>query len=205
MADPTTLLLIRHGLTDAVAGRMLTGTRPGVPLNSEGRRQAAAVADAIAGIALAAVVSSPLERALETALPIAERRGLAVERMPELLEFEFGEWTGRTFDDLDGDAGWRQFNQVRSVSAPPAGEMMLEVQVRAVRALLALERRFPGAAVAVISHGDVIRAALMHVLGIPLDFVHRLEIAPASVSIVELSDITPRVRLINGDTSSGRL
>jgi probable phosphomutase (TIGR03848 family) len=201
----TTVLLIRHGLTDAVAGATLAGTRPGISLNTEGRRQAEALAARLREVPLAAIVSSPLERAMQTAAPIADEHSLSIRPVTELIEFEVGDWTGKTFAELDRDPEWRRFNDVRSLTAAPAGELMLDVQARAVHALLDLAVRHPDATVAAVSHGDVIRAALMHFLGIPLDFVHRLEIAPASVSIVEIDRGYPRIRLTNGDSAAGRL
>ena len=125
--------------------------------------------------------------------------------MPALAEFEFGEWTGRRFGDLDADPRWQWFNRVRSVTRAPGGELMLEVQQRAVSALLGVAVTFPNACIAAVSHGDVIRAALMFFLGIPLDLVHRFDVSPASVSIVTLDVNGPVVRRVNGDSADGVL
>ncbi len=194
----TTFLLIRHGLTDAV-DHVLTGTRSGVHLNAVGRAQVARLAERLRYVPLVAVASSPLERALETAAPIAATHQIEIETIDALTEFEVGDWAGRTFASLDETKEWKRFNAVRSQTRPPGGELMLDVQRRGVSALLDLHARYASGTVAVVSHGDVIRAALLYVLGMPIDFVHRLEVAPASVSILELSDGEPRVRLINGD------
>jgi broad specificity phosphatase PhoE len=195
----TTFLLIRHGLTDAV-DHVLTGTQSGVHLNAAGRAQIARLAERLRHVPLTAVVSSPLERALETAAPIASVHQIDVETVVSLTEFEVGEWAGRTFASLDGTAEWQRFNAVRSATRPPGGELMLDVQRRGVSTLLDLHTRYASGNIAVVSHGDVIRGMLLYVLGIPIDFFYRLDIAPASISVVELGDGQPRVRLINGDT-----
>lgn len=196
----TRLFLVRHGLTDAV-GRTLVGRTPGIRLNTEGRAQANAAAAALASASLAAVISSPLERATETAAPIAARHGLLVEVVQELNEFDVGDWTGSSFADIDRDPHWRKFNDARSLTPAPGGESMLDVQRRVIDALLALRRRVNARAIAVVSHGDVIRAALVYFLGMPLDLFNRLDVAPAKISIVDLDDHAIVVRQVNGDTA----
>jgi probable phosphoglycerate mutase len=195
----TTFLLIRHGLTDAV-GRVMMGRRPGVRLNAVGRAQAARLAETLRSTPLAAVVSSPLERTRETAEAIARPHGLAVEIADGLLEYEVGGWTGSTFADLDATAEWRRFNTLRSLTAPPDGELMIGVQQRAVAALLDLRAEYSSGIVAAVSHGDVIRALLLFFLGMPIDFLHRLEVSPATISIVTLGPGEPRVLQVNGDS-----
>jgi probable phosphoglycerate mutase len=196
-------LLIRHGLTDAV-GRTLCGTAAGVHLNAEGRAQATRLAGRLGGVKLEAVVSSPLERAIETAAAIADGRGLTVESRAAFAEFEVGEWTGSAFSDLERSPTWQRFNRVRSVARAPGGESMLDVQQRAIAALLQLQRERSGGTIAVVSHGDVIRAVLQYVLGMPIDFLHRIEIVPASVSVLDLGDDEPRVLQVNGCTAGDR-
>jgi probable phosphoglycerate mutase len=196
----TTILLIRHGLTDDV-DRALSGTAAGVHLNAEGRRQAAALAERLRGVRLDAVVTSPLERARETASALAEGRSVHVSAVEALQEYDVGAWTGRALASLAPDEQWRRFNEVRSVTAASGGELMLAVQARAVAALLAVQQEHPEGTIAVVSHGDVIRAALMYFLGMPIDFVHRLEIAPARVSVVRLDGWAPRVLQVNGESA----
>jgi probable phosphoglycerate mutase len=113
---------------------------------------------------------------------------------------EFGDWTGAAFAALVGDERWRRYNAVRSLTSPPNGELMLQVQARAVKTILDLRLAQVDGHVAVVSHGDVIRALLMYFLGVPLDFVHRLDVAPARISVVVLSDEGVRVPQVNGDT-----
>ena len=181
----TIVLLIRHARTDAV-GAWLAGHTGDVSLNQHGRAQAARLRDRLSRIDLAAVYSSPLQRAIETAGPIAGDRGLRVEPKLALMEMNFGEWTGATFEDLASDARWTRFNAYRSMTTAPGGEHPLDVQARIVRCLEDCRVRHPNQTVAMVTHADVIRLAILHVLGAPLDFIHRLEISPASVTAVAL-------------------
>jgi broad specificity phosphatase PhoE len=195
----TRLLLIRHGQTDAV-DRYLSGTAAGVPLNEKGRAQVAQLAAQLHDVPLAAVASSPLTRTRETAEPIAGDHVLTVQAVAGLTEYDVGQWTGRTFRDLDADPEWRRFNAVRSLVRPPGGELMIEVQQRAVSALFDLAAQHTTGTIAVVSHADVIRAALLFFLGVPIDLLHRIEIAPARISIVTLDGCTPTVTQVNGDS-----
>src|SRR4051794_17038771 len=148
-----------------LVGRVLCGRMPGVGLGEEGRRQATALAERLAPEGLAAIHSSPAQRARETAEVIALRLGLAVTPCPELDEIEFGAWTGRSFASLAGDPGWERWNTQRGTARPPGGETMAEAQQRAMRWLEEVRLRHPGAAVAAVSHGDVIKAVLAGCLG----------------------------------------
>lgn len=196
----TRFLLVRHA-PHALQGRTLVG-RSDVPLSDEGTRLAASLADRLAGEPLAAVQSSPRARTRATAAAIAGRHGLAVETAAELDEIDFGAWTGQAFDALEPDPAWRSWNAWRTGSRPPGGETsggetMAEVQLRLLRHLETARARWPDGTVALVSHGDPIRAVLAFWLGIPLDLAHRLEVDPASVSRVELSPWGPRVLSVN--------
>jgi probable phosphoglycerate mutase len=197
----TRIVLVRHCSTDAV-GAYHAGRAPGVHLNSNGRLELQRLVDAFRAVPLAAVVSSPLERTRETADPIAASHGLQPAIDDRLVEFDVGDWTGRTFASLEGDALWRRFNAARSITRAPGGELMLDVQRRAVDAVLAWHQTIGSGNVAVVSHGDVIRAVLQYFLGVPLDFVHRLEAGAARISIVEVADDGARVLQVNGDTAT---
>ena len=195
----TKFLLIRHGLTDAV-GRVMVGRSPGVHLNATGRAQAARLAERLRDVPLAAVASSPLERTRETARPIAESHRLPIQIVDGLVEYETGGWTGRPFTELDANPKWRRFNELRSLTCPPGGELMLDVQRRGISALLDLREQYPDGIVAAISHGDVIRAILLLLLGMPIDLLHRLEVSPGTISVVTLGADNPRVLQVNGDS-----
>ncbi len=191
----TVFHLVRHASHDLL-GKVLVGRGP-VSLNARGRAEAAAAAETLAGAGLAAMASSPRERALQTADVIAARAGLTVVVEPGLDELDMGDWTGLGFDALAGDPHWQAFNAFRSSAPVPGGEPMLAAQARALAAILRLRAAYPDAAVALVSHADVIKAVLMHFLGMPLDAIHRIDVAPASVSVVELFDRDAVVRTLN--------
>jgi probable phosphomutase (TIGR03848 family) len=197
----TTFYLVRHA-AHGLLGHKLAGRMDGVHLSEEGRRQAERLGLRLASENLAAIYSSPLPRAQETAAPIATRAGLAVEPEPQANEFDFGAWTGKALDALESDPLWRRFNAFRSVTPAPGGESMLDVQIRIVALMRQLRARHAAAPIAIVSHGDVLRAAVLYALGIPLDLFLRIEIAPASISIVELDDWGWRLTLLNDTPAS---
>ena len=192
----TVILLVRHGMCDAV-GRSIAGRAPGVRLNEAGAAQARELADALADLSLAAVYSSPLERAVETARAIAERQGLEPQVHEGLVEIDFGAWTGRTLEELATDPTWRAFNEQREATRIPGGERMDEVMRRAAGALDEIRNAHPEGIVAAVSHCDVIRGLLAGYLGMTLDHVLRLEVGPSSVATVELGQGWVRVLAMN--------
>jgi probable phosphomutase (TIGR03848 family) len=192
----TTFLLIRHAEYAGI-GAALIGRTPGIGLDERGRAQAQALAERLAGLPIRAIYTSPLERTRETALPIGERLGVRVRVCWELNEIDFGEWQGRSFAELDDQPRWQRWNAFRSGGAPPGGETMLAAQGRIVQAIAACRERHPDAAVALVSHSDMIKAALAYFLGVPLDLFGRIEIAPASVSILQIDDYGARLSLLN--------
>ncbi len=162
---------------------MLAGRTPGVHLNAEGRAQALQLGGYLKKYwTLAAVVSSPLERAVETAEALSEIQGVPVTIDDKFTEFDFGGWTGKTFAQLGEQSMWAEYNRHRSIHGAPDGEALIDVQARAWKGIHSLCCQFPEAVVAVVSHADVIRSILMLALGMPLDNVLRLDIQPASVS-----------------------
>ncbi len=192
----TTFFLIRHGDTDAL-GKTLSGRLPGVRLNAAGRAQVERLAERLAAERIDVIVTSPLERARETAGPLARRLGLEPRIAEELNEYDFGEWSGMSFRELEPDERWRRFNAFRAGARPPGGELMLEVQARAVGLVQRLCEERADGRVALVSHGDVIRAALLYYLGAPLDHFLRVEVSPASVSALEVGPYGPRVLFVN--------
>jgi probable phosphomutase (TIGR03848 family) len=194
----TTFLLIRHAHCDPI-GRSIAGRAPGVHLNAQGRAAATALGERLSSIAIKAVYSSPLERARETATPMALRLGLEVENAPGLLEVDFGHWTGRTLAELHGIPEWKAFNSFRSGTRIPGGENMAEVLARALQEIERIQRAHSASTdlVAVVSHGDVLRVLIAHYLGIPVDLFQRLEVSPASVSVLSLEPYGPRVLRLN--------
>jgi probable phosphomutase (TIGR03848 family) len=193
---PATFLLVRHG-TNPKVGKGLTGWLPGVSLDDNGRRQAECLATRLADIPLAAIFSSPLERTMETAQPLARQKRLEIIRDAAFGEINFGDWQGKDYSEIECDPLWRRFNSFRSGTTAPGGESMLDTQARMVGRLFALAPQYTGETVAVFSHADAIKSAISWMLGIPLDFHQRLEILPASITTVTIGDEMPIVRSVN--------
>lgn len=192
----TTFLLIRHGHTEWI-GKALAGHTPGIGLSQEGIRQAERLADRLRNLPVTAIYSSPLQRTLETAEVLAQTLDLRVEPRLGLIEVNFGDWTGMTLSELEGDPLWVRYNTLRSMTRPPNGDLMLDVQSRMTAELEQLRELHPNQMVAVVSHQDAIKATLAHYAGIPLDLFHRFEVHPASLSILELADWGPRIVTVN--------
>lgn len=176
---------------------MLSGRRRDVALSSEGLDQAAIVADLLGTIPIAAVYSSPRERAWYTARDIAEPHDLSVQVVDELDEIDFGQWTGARFSDLEGDEAWHRWNEARGSARTPGGESMAEAVERAAAALGSIAARHDSETVAAVTHSDIIRGLLATYLGMPLDNILRFDVDPASISTVELGRWGARVRSIN--------
>ena len=182
----STFYLIRHGATDAV-GHVLTGRIRGIHLNERGRRQAGELPRRFTNVPISAIYASPMERTQETAAPLAASLGLPVQLAEEITEVDYGEWTGRAVQDLLQDAGWQRFNSFRSSTPIPGGESALQIQARVIGFLTAVHRASPQEHIAIVSHGDPIKTAVLHYLGLHLDMFFRFAIDPASVTVVRVT------------------
>ena len=191
-----TFFLVRHG-AHSLLGKVLVGCEVDVCLDERGHAQAEALAERFAGERLSGVQSSPRQRALETARPIAERVGRTVEIVQALDEIDCGDWSGRSFAELSSDACWQQWNSARSSTPPPGGESMLEVQQRIVAHLERTHARDREARTVVVSHGDVIRAAVLHYLKRPIDAYHTFEIDPGSITTLALDETGGEIIALN--------
>ena len=193
----TVFHLVRHG-EHVLRGRgVLAGRTPGVGLSATGRAEITAVAERLGGEAVAALYASPLERTRESAEILGARLALPVRFRDDVIELDFGEWTGLTFDAVRQDPRWEAWRSCRSMAAVPGGESMRAVQQRTVNALAELQRDHRRDTVVVVSHGDVIRAALLYALGMPLDLYARIEIGLGSISTIEFGDRGFCVRQLN--------
>ncbi|MBV9863357.1 MAG: histidine phosphatase family protein [Alphaproteobacteria bacterium] len=192
----TVFHLLRHG-EHTLLGRVLVGRMPGVSLSQRGRAEIAAVAERLAAEQIDALYASPLQRTRESAEIVSQRLGLPILDREDLIELDFGDWTGATFDAIRANAHWPRWNTQRSLATVPGGETMRRVQQRAVDALLELHEAHPEETLVIVSHGDVIRSALVFALGMPLDFYARIEVAPGSISTIRLDPSGIRVRCIN--------
>ena len=204
-----TVVLIRHGRTTANAAGTLAGRTPGVRLDAVGTEQAARMAERIAQLPLAAVVSSPLERCRQTARAVLRGRDLTLATEKGLTECDYGEWQGRPLKELAKEPLWRTVQVQPSAATFPGGESMLAMQARAVSAVRRLDadverEHGPHAVWVAVSHGDLIKSVLADALGMHLDLFQRLHVDPASVSIVRYTESRPFVMATNthaGDLS----
>lgn len=192
----TTFFLIRHASCNGL-GQTLWGRTPGICLNEKGQLQAQRLADRFKNVTLNAIYSSPLDRALQTAEPIARGVKLEVRKSEAANEINFGDWTGQTFESLSSDRRWRHFNNYRSMTMIPGGESFLEVQNRIVKELETLAEQHGKARIAIVSHADVIRAAVAYFAATPIDLIDRFEILPCSVSVVAVNDDNATLLTIN--------
>ncbi|HEX8389738.1 MAG TPA: histidine phosphatase family protein [Sphingomonas sp.] len=191
-----TLILVRHAAHGHL-NRILSGRTPGVPLTEDGRAQAARLAARLAERRPTLVQTSPIERAQETAAAVAARPGAALESVEALNEIDFGDWTGRAFDALAGDPEWDRWNAKRATARPPGGEAMGEAQARIVAHCRALARERDGETMVLVSHADMIRAAVCHVLGLDLQAYERFDIDPASATTIVWGDWGARLVALN--------
>lgn len=202
-----TVLLVRHGRTNANSTAVLAGRTPGTHLDDVGREQARSLARRLAGVTLEAVVSSPLERCLETADALISDRGRpAVEVDDRLTECDFGDWTGRPLARLAREKLWQAVQRHPSSVTFPGGESLRSIQARAVEAIRSHDARVgvdagPNAVWAAVSHGDVIKAVVADALALHLDLFQRLAVEPGSVTIISYTDLRPLVVRLN-DTGS---
>ncbi|HAR42829.1 MAG TPA: phosphoglycerate mutase [Bdellovibrionales bacterium] len=187
----TTFLLIRHGICDHV-GIKLAGRRPGIHLNQEGRVQAEELVSVLQGQKMDAIYSSPLERTRETAGPLARARNLPIQISEAFTEVDYGDWTGRSIEELIAVPEWRNFHGFRSSIQIPGGEFLLGVQLRAVAELEKLRLSRLGQVIVVFSHSDILRSTIMHFLGAPLENLLRIEIPPISITTLYLSERGPQ-------------
>jgi broad specificity phosphatase PhoE len=192
----TRVLLIRHAAVE-LAGNIIGGRSTGIRLSECGREQARRLVMTLRSERIRSIYASPRERARETAQAIAEERRIPVEIAPELDEIDYGDWTGLSMEQLSARPHWQAFNTIRSCTRIPGGELIAEVQARVAKLIERLDAQGRPGSVLLISHCDVIRAALAYYLSFSLDLMLRLEINPASISIVKLTTAGPSIACIN--------
>jgi probable phosphoglycerate mutase len=181
---PTRLVLVRHAVT-AHTGPLLSGRMAGVDLSDQGRAQAAATADRLAVLPVAAVYASPIERTTQTAESIAARHGLEVRPLPGVIEADYGEWTGGRIAELAETDEWKVVQVAPSRARFPGGETIREMQARTVAALDEVVAAHAHETVVVVSHADPIKSAIAHYTGMHLDLFQRVHVSPASVTVLD--------------------
>jgi probable phosphomutase (TIGR03848 family) len=179
------VFLIRHGENDYIKKGRLAGRLPGVHLNEHGQQQAEAIAESLKKVPISSIHASPLERAVETAEPLAKALNLELQIHPGLQDTDVGEWQDEPLKKLRRLALWKQVQQNPSYVRFPGGESFLELQVRLVNTI---ENILTGSGkkqlLAVVFHADPIKLVIAHYLGLPLDNFQKLGISPGSVSIL---------------------
>jgi broad specificity phosphatase PhoE len=191
-----TFLLIRHA-AHVHLDRVLSGRLPHVPLSGAGRAQAQRLAARLANGPIDRIVCSPLDRTRETAEAIAEASAIQAEQVEALVEIDMGDWTGRGIESLAGDPTWAAWNAHRGTARIPGGETMAEAQARVVACLGRLATSGDGQSIAVVTHADMIRATVAHVLGLALDHLLRFDVDPASVTRLVWGDWGARLLTLN--------
>ncbi len=192
------LLLIRHGENEYTKTGRLAGRLPGVNLNERGRKQAEELAESLSNAPLAAVYSSPLERAMQTAEPIAKAHNLEVIATPGLMEANVGEWQGKSVRRLALSKYWRIVQGAPSRARHPGGESFAEIQVRIVSALEEIcAKHRDRDLVACVFHADPIRLAVAHFIGMPLDHFQRLGCDTGSVTLLAVGPSSAHLVWLN--------
>lgn len=193
------LLLIRHGENDFVKTGKLPGHSPGIHLNENGQKQAQALGEALKDVPLKAIYSSPLERAIETAEPIAKERNLPIIQAPDLRDAHVGNWQGKSLKMLRRTKVWRIVQNAPSRFQFPEGESFIDLQTRIVKALEDIIRKHnkPQHIIAVVFHADPIKLAVAHFLGLPLDHFQRLACDTGSITVLYVHEIGANLLKLN--------
>ena len=195
----TTLFLIRHGENDFVKTGKLPGHTPGVHLNERGQQQARALGEALAHVPLKAVYSSTLERAIETAEPIAAAHRLPILQEPGLVDADVGKWQGKSLKALRLTNAWKIVQHSPSRFQFPEGESFIDLQSRIVKSLEGIVKKHnkPRDIVAVVFHADPIKLAVAHFLGLPLDHFQRLSCDTGSLTALYVGEMGANLIKLN--------
>jgi len=192
------LFLIRHGENEYVKHGKMPGRLPGIHLNQRGQEQAEALAQSLQNISFCAIYASPLERAQETAAPLARQRGLEILTRPALMDTDVGEWTGLELKALRELPAWKQVQRFPSRFTFPGGESFLNLQNRLVTEMEAIvaahAEKDP---VAVVFHADPVKLVVAHYLGLPLEQFQRLSCDTGSVTALALNEHGAHLMFLN--------
>jgi len=193
----TLIVFVRHGHTPTT-GKILPGRAKGLHLSPKGKSQAETVANYFADVkGIEAIYSSPMERTIETATPIAKSLGMKLKRHRGLIEADFGLWTGKRLSDLRKLSDWKQVQNNPSGFRFPSGESFLEIQSRMAKSISEIVEEHRGGIVVAVSHADTIKTVIATALGTPLDLFQRIHISPCSVSPILYGPSAPFVLAVN--------
>ena len=195
----STLLLIRHGENDYVKTGKLAGRLPGIHLNERGQKQAEALGEALKDVPITAIYSSPLERAMETAAPIANSRNLKITQNPDLMDTNIGKWQGKSLALLRLKKEWKIVQSAPSRFQFPEGESFLDLQTRIANVLEGIIKKHnkPKDIIAVVFHADPIKLAVSHFLGLPLDHFQKLSCDTGSLTMLYAGDAGSNLAKLN--------
>ena len=193
------LLLIRHGENDFVKTGKLPGQSAGIHLNERGQKQAEVLGEALKSIPIKAIYSSPLERAMETAVPIAKARNLQIIPESNLRDANVGRWQGKSLKVLRLTNAWKIVQHSPSRFQFPEGESFIDLQTRIVNALEGIIKKYnrPKDIVAVVFHADPIKLAVAHFLGLPLDHFQRLSCDTGSLTAIYVNEMGANLVKLN--------
>jgi len=192
----TIFYLVRHGVTSHT-GRRLSGRMPDIDLTDAGRTEAEGAATSLAKVRLKSIYSSPIDRCTQTARIIAKRHSLPVRTRKDLSEVDYGSWTNKSLKSVARTKLWSSVQRWPGGTRFPDGESFAEIQTRGVAVLEDLRNRHPKDHVCVVSHGDVIRLVMAHYMGIHLDLFQRIQVGPASISVLGIGDAGPVILTLN--------
>jgi probable phosphoglycerate mutase len=191
-------LLIRHGETDYNRRMRIPGQLPDVHLTLRGQQQAQDLANNLATAPVRAIYSSPLERAMETAGPLAKALGLEITPRPDLLETNCGEWQGQSVKKLRRLKIWKSAQQQPDLFRFPGGESIFECQQRMVQALESIRLQYTAQdLVACFSHADPLKLVIAYFMGLPLDHFQRLAVDLASITVMQITESGSRLIGLN--------
>jgi broad specificity phosphatase PhoE len=190
------IVLVRHATCPQIDS-VLLGRSVDAPLDERGEGQARFVAKRLLAFPRLVVESSPRRRTRHTAGIIAAQRDTVVRIVPQMDEVDFGSWSGQTFEALAADPQWRRWNRYRGVSRTPAGDSIRDVQERVLAHFRKLEQTFDGETIAIVTHAEVIRSAVLLALQAPIDDYYRFEIAPASLTRLSVEGSQLRLDSVN--------
>lgn len=202
LPDPgpaTRMILIRHAeAEDAYSGRCYGSLD--VALSPNGHQHAQVLADRLADLPVSLVVSSPRQRALDTATPIATLHGLPINISTDLRELDFGRLEGRTYTDIEATMPelWHEWMTRPTALRFPGGESYEDLRARACQAVNTLRRDNPSQTIVVVAHGGILRALLAEALELASHNIFRLDQRYCAINVIDWFDDTPVIRIING-------
>lgn len=198
------IILVRHGQTDWNRDRRVMGARP-IPLNTQGKREITQMAQLLSDVEFEIIYTSPLMRAFQTSRILSRGRSVKVEKVPEIQEIDYGEWVGRTFEDISKEKMFKTYYASPKEAQAPGGEKMTEVIKRGVSFIETLKKKHKDGRVVVVSHADVIKSILIHYMDLDLNDLHKFRVDNGSVSLLFFDGESTRVLSINCPVTVGKV